>query len=330
MRPSETLSSKLNCFSGCWTRVVQLVLLVGALSLGLGCQSEGPSSERAKPSIDARQAEGSRPLVFVSNSFLREAVNAIAGTRVELLYLLPPNLDPTTWKPTTEDLEKMQRARLLVLNGAEFEPWVAGVALPSSRMLRTANAFMDQWIKTEAVVHSHGPGGEHSHAGVASTTWLDFELAKLQANSIRERLEQLVPEAADDFKKGCEEFNAQLSELDQQMRLLAIKLGTRPLLVSHPFHEYWAKRYGLNLRAVHWDPTNAPGAEGTDELQRALKDFPAELFLWESKPSEVNVELLREKGIKSVVFGPAANLGENESWLEAMRRNMRGLEQAIE
>jgi zinc transport system substrate-binding protein len=324
------LSIELNCFSGWCLRVAQLVLLIGAFSLGVGCQPQRPSDVRAKLSSDNLQSAESRPLVFVSNSFLREAVNTIAGTRVELLYLLPPNLDPTTWKPTTDDLEKMQRARLLVLNGAEFEPWVAGVALPSSRMLRTANAFMDQWIKTEAVVHSHGPGGEHSHAGVASTTWLDFELAKLQTNSVRERLEQLVPEAADDFKKGCDEFNAQLSELDQQMRLLATKLGTRPLLVSHLFHEYWAKRYGLNARAVHWDPTNAPGTEGTDELQRALKDFSAELFLWESTPSEVNVELLGQRGIKSVVFSPAANLPDNESWLEAMRRNMRELEQAIE
>lgn len=330
MHPSENLSTELNRLSGSWIRVARLVLLMGALALGLGCQPDRSSAARAKQASDNSQAPQSRPLVFVSNSFLSEAVKVIAGTRVERLYLLPPNLDPTIWKPTTADLEKMQRARLLVLNGAEFEPWVAGVALPSSRMLRTANAFLDQWIETEAVVHAHGPGGEHSHAGIASTTWLDFELAKLQANAVRDRLEQLIPEAAGEFKKGCDEFNAQLSELDKQMRGLATKLGPQPLLVSHPFHQYWAKRYELNVRAVNWDPKEAPDARGLDELQRALKDFPAKIFLWESTPAEANVELLRQRGIKSLVFSPAANLPEQESWLEAMKRNLLGLQQSIE
>ena len=330
MRPSENLSTELNRLSGSWLRVARLALLMGAIALGLGCQPQRSSAERAKPESDNSQAPQSRPLVFVSNSFLSEAVKVIAGTRVERLYLLPANLDPTIWKPTTADLEKMQRARLLVLNGAEFEPWVAGVALPSSRMLRTANAFLDQWIETEAVVHSHGPGGEHSHAGIASTTWLDFDLAKQQANAVRDRLEQLVPEAAGEFKKGSDEFNSQLSKLDTQMRDLATKLGPRPLLVSHPFHQYWAKRYGLNVRAVTWDPSEAPAAQGLDALQKALTDFPAELFLWESTPTDANVALLRERGIKSLVFSPAANLSEQDSWLEAMSRNLQGLEQSIE
>ena len=329
MRPPGIFSTIINCLVSSRIRATHFTLLLGALVIGIGCQAERPSAESANPVSDS-QSSPNRPVVFVSNSFLNEAVKAIAGVRVERLYLLPPNLEPTSWKPTTADLEKMQRARLLVLNGAEFEPWVAGVALPSSRMLRTANAFLDQWIETESVVHSHGPGGEHSHAGIASTTWLDFELAKLQANAVRERLEQLAPAAAEEFKNGFEQFSSQLDALDQRMRELAKRLGSRPLLVSHPFHQYWAKRYGLNVRSVNWDSGELPGPRGLEELQRALQDFPAEIFLWDSAPSEANIELLREKGMKSVVFSPAANLPEQDSWLEAMKRNLSSLEQVTE
>lgn len=327
MTALESLSADCN---GLFSNGLQKVLFAFALLLiGGGCQGERPSAERPK---SEKQAESNdvRPIVFVSNSFLAEVVSGIAGSRVERLYLLPPNQDPTTWKPTTADLENMQRARLLVLNGAEFEPWVAGVALPSSRMLRTANVFLDQWIETEGVVHSHGPGGEHSHAGIASTTWLDFELAKLQASAVRERLEQLLPEAADELKKRFEEFKLQLELLDQQMRELAKTVGARPLIASHPFHQYWAKRYGLNVRAVNWDSSEAPDEAALKELQKALQDFPAELFLWEAEPTGANVEFLKGKGLKSIVFSPAANLPERDSWLEAMKRNLSNLEQAIE
>lgn len=329
MRALAGLSTNWTGISGWWFRVINLGLIAAAIGLGVGCQGERSIPEVKKP-VKPTDSTNDRPVVFVSNSFLAEAVNAIAGSRVERLYLLPANLDPTTWKPTPADLEKMQRAKLLVLNGAEFEPWVAGVALPSSRMLRTANVFLDQWIETEGVVHSHGPGGEHSHAGIACTTWLDFEFAKLQANAVRERLTQLQPEAADEFKKGFEEFSIQLDQLDQQMRQVASKVGMRPLIASHPFHQYWAKRYGLNVRAVNWDSSEEPKAAGLEELEKVRQDFPAEIFLWESEPPVTSVELLQRKGLKSIVFSPAANLAAGVSWLEAMRQNLRNLSEAFE
>lgn len=317
------------CLSfGCRERAVVGACVVALLALFGGCQSERSPADRSNPTRQGETAE-TRPVVFVSNSFLSEVVEAIAGERVEKLYLLPPHQEPTAWKPTAADLEKMQRARLLVLNGAEFEPWVAGVALPSSRMLRTANVFLDQWIETEAIVHSHGPGGEHSHAGIASTTWLDFELAKLQANAVRERLEQLLPGAAEDLKQRSEKLLADLDQLDRQMRQLAGRIGSRPLVASHPFQQYWAKRYGLNVRSVNWDASEVPGPAGLEELQRVLQDFPATVFLWESEPAADSVELLRGKGLASIVFSPAANLPAEDSWLEAMRRNLSNLEQAI-
>lgn len=322
-------STRRSHFFGCGRKVVAVALMAATLGLMNGCQKERSPTERVN---SARQSEAAdaRPVVFVSNSFLSEVVGAIGRDRVEKLYLLPPNQEPTAWRPTTADLEKMQRARLLVLNGAEFEPWLTGVALPSSRMLRTANVFLDQWIETEAVVHSHGPVGEHSHAGIASTTWLDFELAKLQANAVRERLEQLLPDAAGEFQQRSEKLLADLGQLDQQMRQLAERIGSRPLVASHPFQHYWARRYGLNVRAVSWDANEAPGPTGLEELQRVLQDFPATLFLWESEPAAANVALLREKGLASVVFSPAANLAAEASWLEAMRRNLSNLEQALQ
>lgn len=307
------------------TIFVLAVMLIGVI----GCQPG--TASKATPKPPKSDSSGSaRATIFASNAFLAEVVTWLGGDRIELLFLVPPEQDPASWKPSPADLEKMQTARLLVLNGASYEPWVASVALPSSRMLRTANRFRESWIETEEIVHSHGPGGEHSHAGIASTTWIDFELARLQAEEVRARLLQLLPEQAREIGDRYTALSEQLQSLDREMKDLAKLIGSRPLIASHPVYQYWARRYGLNLRAVHWEPHVTPDAAGLMELEKLRSEFPATLFLWEAPPSAENRELLRTRGLSSVVFAPAANRDEQGSWLEEMRTNLKELRRAIE
>jgi len=63
------------------------------------------------------------------------------------------------------------------------------VYLPQSKMVNTSAKFKDQYITAEEVItHSHGPGGEHSHASVIFTTWLDFSQAVEQAKAVKDAL----------------------------------------------------------------------------------------------------------------------------------------------
>lgn len=310
------------------SRQLLVAVLMTLLCIGVGCQSKR-SADTIPQQSSVSDNDEKPPVIFVSNAFLADVVKALAGPKVDLLWLLPKNADPISWSPTAVDLEKMQRAQLLVLNGANFEPWVASVALPSSRMLRTANDFRDQWIETAGVIHAHGPGGEHSHAGIASTTWLDFELAVLQAKAVCNRLKLVIPESSRALKANFGVLENQLLELDEQMRQLASELGQRPILVSHPFHQYWARRYGINAKAVNWDSTEVIGSNGLQELKSVLRDFPAGIFLWETEPKKENIEALNAHGLKSAVFCPAANLSESESWLAVMKNNLQNLQQVM-
>ena len=88
----------------------------------------------------------------------------------------------------------MQKADLILLNGATYDKWLAGVSLPESKLIDTSSAFADQYIKTvEAGTHSHGKGGDHSHAGTAFTTWIDFDQALQQARAVKDALTEIRP-----------------------------------------------------------------------------------------------------------------------------------------
>lgn len=311
-------------------------LATGLIALGLllsnGCQPREASS-RPPLADPASGKSASSPAgnlrVVAAHAFLADAVTSLGGERIELLTLVPVGLDPAAWKPTAADLQQMQHVDLIVLNGASYEPWVASVALPSTRMLRTANAFREQWIETEGVIHSHGPGGEHSHAGTASTTWLDLELAQAQVTAIRDRLKELLPDEAQQIDSRCAAYLAQLQQLDQRMQQLAGQIGTRPMVVSHPVFQYWGRRYQLNLRSVHWEPTESPGEAGWAELEELLKEFPATLFVWEATPSTENQAALAARGFTSVMFTPGGSLNGERTWREEMQANLDRLEQAL-
>lgn len=267
--------------------------------------------------------------VVASHALLADAVQSLGGDHVELFSVVPAGLDPAAWKPTAADLQQLQKVDLIVLNGASYEPWIASVALPSTRMVRTANAFREQWIETEGIVHAHGPGGEHSHAGTASTTWLDLELAQAQVIAIRDRLRELLPGEQESIDRRCDEYIVELKQLDQRMQQLAKQLGDRPIVVSHPVYQYWGRRYQLNLKAVHWEPTESPGETGWAELEQVLQNFPAKLFVWEATPSEENQAAVTARGFTSLVFSPAGRLSAGRTWREEMRANLDRLEQAL-
>ena len=63
------------------------------------------------------------------------------------------------------------------------------VTLPQFRSVNTSRAFKESYIEVvDAVTHSHGMSGDHSHPGTAFTTWLDLEQAAAQAKAVMEAL----------------------------------------------------------------------------------------------------------------------------------------------
>ena len=96
----------------------------------------------------------------------------IGGEHVEVSFPAPPDGDPAYWNPDPDSVAAYQQADLILLNGASYAKWVAIVTLPTSKLVDTSKGFRDRYIIIEgAVVHSHGPEGEHSHGETAFTTW---------------------------------------------------------------------------------------------------------------------------------------------------------------
>jgi len=274
------------------------------------------SGPEAPPAAPAR----ARPLVYAVNYPLEYFARRIAGDRCDVRFPAPAGVDPAFWEPDDDAVAAYQQADLILLNGATYAKWVDRASLPPSRCVDTSASFRDRFVSVPgAVTHSHGPGGQHTHAGTAFTTWLDPVQAIAQAGAIRDALQRLRPADAAAFAQGYDALAADLREIDQGF---AAAIPKQPLLASHPVYQYWARRYGLDLRSVLYEPDVDPNAEERTAVKKLLAERPARLMVWEGAPAAETVTWLAGLGVKCFVVDPCGSRPAEGDWLAVMRQNV--------
>jgi zinc transport system substrate-binding protein len=114
--------------------------------------------------------------------------------------------------------------------------------------------------------------------------------------------------------------------LDQSAAAIGVKIGQKPLLASHSFMEYFARRYSLNMISLHWFHASMPDAEHWQELEAALAEHPAQWMIWEAQPVSTVVTKLKGLGIDSTVFDPCYSESPDGDFIIAMKKNMKNLQ----
>jgi zinc transport system substrate-binding protein len=260
--------------------------------------------------------------VVAVNAPLASFAREIGGAAVDVRFPVPPDVDPAFWSPSPDAVAEVQQADLVLRNGAGYARWLDRATLRPERLVDTSARFRDALLRVEgAVVHQHGPEGEHSHGALAFTVWLDPTLAREQAGAVARAFTAARPGGAEPFAAGLARVAARLDAVDRRLAATSRKLGDAPLLVSHPVYPYPTARYGWNARALHWEPDALPPEPEWRALDALLIEHPARWMLWEDEPETETRRRLAERGVTPVVFAPGANLPEGAGWLELMEAN---------
>jgi zinc transport system substrate-binding protein len=269
--------------------------------------------------------------MYVVNYPLQYFAERIGGEHINVVFPAPADIDPAYWMPDAKTISDYQHADLILLNGAGYAKWVNKATLPRFRMVDTSAGFKDQYIEVaEILTHSHGSEGEHAHESLAFTTWIDFSLAARQAKAIAEALSRKRPELNNVFQKNFQELEQDLLKLDRNLKTLVSKNPARPLMASHPVYDYFARRYGLNIKSVHWEPDDLLTNEQMMELNSILKEHPANWMIWEGDPMKQSAERLKAISVDSLVFNPCGNTPDQGDFLSVMRQNVENLKPAFQ
>ena len=305
-----------------------IVALGMSLLLAWGCESK-----QTPPKAPEKPRTAVVYTTFYPTTYFAER---IAGDNVKVVNPCPADADPAYWMPDDKTIEAYQGAALVVINGASFEKWVDKVNLPTSRLVDTTKPFADKFIHfKDAVTHTHGPEGEHTHEGIDGHTWLDPINAKAQAEQIKKALIKEFPEHKAAFEAGYQALAKDLDALDVRLKAVSAKMSGQVLYCSHPAYNFIGWRYNWQLRNFHLDPEEMPDQAAFDAIKEALAAQPAKHMLWEAEPlKEIAEKMRKELGLESIVFSPgealeAAQLDKGEDFLSVMNRNVDRLEQSF-
>ena len=292
-----------------------LLLTLFGLSLP-GCgEQQTPTQQQTKAA----------PFIVAINAPLQYFAQRLLGDEVEIRMLAPGGTDPAQWQPNVDEVLQLQRAELVLLNGAGYSPWLSKVSISDRQLVNTSDSATGQWIELDKqVTHSHGPGGKHAHSGYAFTTWMDMSLARIQAEAVSTALSEHWPDQGETIADKLGTLQADIDALDAGYREQAKRLARRPLIFSHPVYQYFERRYGMSGQSLHWEPETMPSREQWQLLENIT--VADTLFIWEGEPSQEISNRLSEMGVSVVVVDPAAN-PTGRDWIIVQRENLTSLQQ---
>jgi zinc transport system substrate-binding protein len=292
-------------------------VLLAILSLA-ACSEETAGSQPGR----------SRPVVYTTLYPVHYFAQRIAGERVEARCAIPASADPLHWLPDRATIEAMQAADMLVLSGAGAEPWMFSVSLPQARVVEAAKELHDHFLEIEnAVTHSHGTGGTHTHHGVDPHLWMDPLLAKAQARAIAAGLILLVPAAKAELEGNLRALERDLDGLHERFAALGPQPEREVLVAAHAAYDYLAKRYGWRMLNLDLDPGAALGEADLAAVRARLHNVRARVILWGEPPIPQLAAQIEALGLRGIVCEPCERLpaAGAPDYAAAMRANIERL-----
>lgn len=294
---------------------------------GMGC-GEAPS-----PAAASKAAES--PLVIVTTAGFQDVVETLADQAVRVQNVVPPEKFSPDWRPRKEAARLLQQASLVLLNGADWEPWTERVALAPSRTVDTTAGISLRLIRIpDAVTHRHGPEGSHSHAGTVWSTWLSPSLLNEQIGEIERRLIRLLPECKADVVRESGRMRVVLQksgELCQQIQA-GVTAEQPVILADSSCWLYLLRDAGLEGPYLHWPSMGALPDYALEELVTAAEKLPAgkvRLLLLHRQFSEAVTAKAEQLGFRVVLLDDCLQSEATTRLVDRVAGNVQRLHDAL-
>ncbi len=253
------------------------------------------------------QAQGEKPQVLATTTFLADLASNVAGELAEVHSLMPVGGDPHIYDPVPGDAQKITEADLILKNGLHLEGWL-------DEMLENAGTSAPIITLTEGVAAIQS--SDHANA-FDPHAWMNVRNAMIYTENIKIALTELMPEKAAEIQANYERYRAELVELDRYIeeKIRQIPESRRVIVTSHDAFRYYGQRYGLQVESIMGTSTEADTRiEDMQHLYRVIRELKVPTIFVEST---INPKQMRQLAADlGVVIGGklfADSLGEEES-----------------
>jgi zinc/manganese transport system substrate-binding protein len=285
----------------------------------------------------AAPASATSPTNVVSSfSILTDFLANIGGDRIAITTLVGPNGDAHVYQPTPADAKAMKEARLVVMNGIDFEGWMKRLIKSSgtkATVIEAAAKVKPLDMKEEGA----GEGHDHDHGAFDPHAWQDIGNAKLYVEAIAAALSEVDPDGKAIYEGNATAYTAKLDALDKEVRsrIAQIPAERRKIITSHDAFGYFAAAYGIEFIAPQGVSTEAEvSAKGVARIIRQIKkDKITAVFMENISDDRLMKRIADETGVTmgGTLFSDALSddKGPASTYIDMMKHNLAQLTSAL-
>lgn len=265
--------------------------------------------------------------VVTSFSILGDIVSSVGGERVKVISLVGADQDAHVFEPKPTDVNAVQQAKMVVMNGLGFEGWM--VRLTKSAKFKGETVVASRGVKARQMEDEH----DHHHHGKQESdphAWQDPRNVKLYVKNIVAALSKLDPAGASVYEQNGARYITELDALDAWAaeQYASVPAAKRKLITAHDAFGYHSARYGIQFLAPSGVSTeHDASAQDVAKLIRQIKREKIKaVFIENMSNSKLLEKLAKEVGVTpsgklyadalSRADGPAA------TYLSMMRYNV--------
>jgi len=269
-------------------------------------------------------AEKRQLKVLASFYPLYEFTKIIGGERIEVSVIVPSGIEPHDWEPTIQDLQKMQNADIIVINGVGLEPWIIKLVSvnPDILIVDTSNGI-PLLKKNKHMFNNKIQNDPH--------IWLDPVLAKKQIQNIVDGLIRIDPQNTDYYQENANAYNSKLILLDNKIRNELSICVKKDFLAFHDAFSYFANEYGLNQNTVIGvNPNEEPTAVTLQQIVQKAQNLDLHvIFTEEAVNPRISEVIADEIGAKVLTLSPIEIYEKNSDYIKRMEQNLSNLKEEL-
>lgn len=231
------------------------------------------------------------PLSIVATTgMIADTASRVAGAHGDVRALMGPGVDPHSYRQTRTDILALRRADLILRNGLYLEAQLEEVLedLGTRVPLTTVG---DAVPATALVAHDTYENRFDPHV------WMDPDLWRYVAGSIRDALIVLAPDREDDFVRNADVFLDELDRLGAYSKevLGSVPEQSRVLVTAHDAFNYFGRAYGFDVIGIQGISTESEaGLSRVSELVDLLVARRVGAVFVESSVSDRSIRALIE------------------------------------
>lgn len=233
---------------------------------------------------------------------------------------------------TSRDMKLLDRADTFLINGAGMELFMEKV-LENNTGLPVIEASHGISL-LEGAKHNHNHGGheedheEEEHSGHAHAenghVWMDVERYRAQVITVKEKLQQLLPEQRETLEKAASVYDAKLQTLAGYAEELKPYTEGKHVVIFHEAFAYLAESLGMEvLAALSLDEETVPSAGEIAEVIEEI-NYHGGAYIFIEKEYAAYADKILNETLSSVYYLDPLTTGDGSvnSYYDGMKKNL--------